>query len=293
MIDGDLHTHCRRLLVGFVLSHDRKHYLGISGNGLVRVFVAIPGTLFLGSARGAGILGLGVDITDGICERAAPTGDAGTAETATCTAGAAGATGAKAATVLKRALDTKNDAHAHRCGEDARHAGDDCLDGVGVVGGGHDKVEENVDKVDEEDSAVEVEVVAKHEPPGGERLGFEGFEGALEGEGKGGRVKDGGGEPVDTDPALVVQRPGNATLTIEEMDGAVETTTNGGDDALDKQETEEEATNAGNVVVDGSDPNDVDRGRSKEKDGGADGLIRPEPHAIRVLLDRGREEHGA
>jgi hypothetical protein len=92
---------------------------------------------------------------------------------------------------------------------------------------------------------------------------------------------------------LVVERASDATLTIEEMDGAVETAANGCDHSLDEQETEEDRANLGIVVVNGGDTDDVDGGSSEEKDSCAYGFIRPEAETIRVLLHGGGEEHGA
>lgn len=183
-----------------------------------------------------------MDVANGICRRTASTCDTHTsaAEAGARTARIARPKRTKATAVFEGTSDTEDDAHAHRCSENPCHAGDDRLDGVGIIGGGHDKVEEDIGEVDEENGAVQIEVITKHESPGGERFGFEGLEGPHDGERKGCRVKDGGSKPVDTDPALVVQRSSNASLAIEEMDGAVETAADRGDNTLDEQERKEQ-----------------------------------------------------
>lgn len=246
------------------------------------MLITIPCGLFLGPANNGAGLALGMNIANGVRERTAPS-DTGSAETAACTARTTGATSAKATAILKGTLDTEDDAHAHGCGENACHAGDNRFNGVCRVCGGDNEVEENVGKVDEEDSAVEVEVVAKHETPGVERLGSQGLDGAHNRESEGGRVEDGRGEPIDTDPALVVKRASNAALTVKEMDGAVEATADGGDNTLDKQEGEEQPTNIGCMVVNGGDTDNVDGGSSKKQDGCANGLIGPEAATVWVL----------
>lgn len=120
------------------------------------------------------------------------------------TARSAGGRGeGKGASVVEFGADREDDAEGHGGGEDGGHGCDDGLDGVVDAGGGHDEPEDHVDHVDDPDGAVEVEAVAEHELPGGQGARLEGVDGAVQGEGEGDGVQEGGGDPVDSDPSVL------------------------------------------------------------------------------------------
>jgi hypothetical protein len=118
------------------------------------------------------------------------------------------------AALSEGAADGEDDTEGHGGGKDGGHGGDSGLDGVGVAGGADDEPEEHVDHVDEPDGAVEVEAVAEHELPRGERLDLERLDRAVEGETEGEGVEKRGCEPVDADPVRLRTR--DAALAVEQ-----------------------------------------------------------------------------
>jgi len=126
--------------------------------------------------------------------------------------------------------DGEDDAEGHSGGKDGGHRGDSGLDGVRFVGGLDNEPKEHIDHVDDPDGAVEVEAVAEHEFPRGERLDLEGLDGPVECEGKGEGVEECGRSPVDADPVCL--GASDAALALAERHNAVERATSGHDGDL-------------------------------------------------------------
>jgi len=111
------------------------------------------------------------------------------------------------------AADGEDDTEGHGCGKDSGHGGDDCLNGIRLVGGLSDEPEEHVDHVNDEDRSVEVKAITKHELPIAKLLNTEGLETPRESEYEGTREEDRGDEPVDSDELpIVVLRSCDTTL---------------------------------------------------------------------------------
>jgi len=118
------------------------------------------------------------------------------------------------------AADGEDDTEGHGCRKDSSHGGDDCLDGVLVVGRFSDEPEEHVDHVNDEDRSIEVKAITKHELPIAKLLNAEGLDAPRKSEGEGRREEDRGEEPVDTDELPIVElRSCNATLPRVERRG--------------------------------------------------------------------------
>ena len=129
------------------------------------------------------------------------------------------------ATLSEGPANREDDAEGHCGREDGGHRGDCGLDGVLVIGGFDNEPEEHVDGVDDPNGTVEVEAVAEHELPRGERLDLKRLDRAVESEAKGEGVEEGGRSPVDADPVCL--GTSDTALALKERHNLVESAAGG------------------------------------------------------------------
>ena len=100
-------------------------------------------------------------------------------------------------------------------------------DRVVVSRGGDNEPEQDVDHIHDPNGGIEVQAITEHELPWREGLVLEGLDRTMESEDQAGSIEDRGRGPVDSHP--ICDRPGDAPLSWEQGDHAIECRCDGHD----------------------------------------------------------------
>jgi len=274
-VDRDLHTDRRVVprLLGVNAIEDRGLALGVAHAGFV---VRNPVLLRLGAhvIEREGVRGV---VRGHVCGDGAGAGgdDVRGARGTLCGAGEG-----EGAALGEAAAYREDDAEGHGGGEYGGHAGHDGLDGVVDPGGGHDKPEDHVREVDEQNGTVEVEAVAEHQLPRAKRLSLERVDGTHQSKTKRYGIEQRRSDPIDTDP--IVFGTCDTALAVEERYRSVEAAGYGSGHYLNCKKGSHSKENGPIFVVDSVNPDDMNSRCSGEQDCSAYGLEEVEILACRL-----------